>query len=130
MLARIFYPGQGVNVNIQSEACQGRANEINTLEHVQVGNFFFLSKVMIKYMTFYNLFGINLFLVNAIIHLLAKKILRSFLQIKHTRKTENSELVNFRGVNRFTSVNISRLLVFFPFFKGFIKTLPSPLSLH
>uniref|UniRef100_A0A3P8R5Y9 P/Homo B domain-containing protein n=2 Tax=Astatotilapia calliptera TaxID=8154 RepID=A0A3P8R5Y9_ASTCA len=34
--ARIFYPGQGVNVNIQSEACRGRANEINTLEHVQV----------------------------------------------------------------------------------------------
>lgn len=41
VLARIFYPGQGVNVNIQSEACRGRANEINTLEHVQVGNFLF-----------------------------------------------------------------------------------------
>ncbi|XP_008277410.1 furin-1-like [Stegastes partitus] len=33
---RIFSPGAGVSVNIQSEACQGRANEVNTLEHVQV----------------------------------------------------------------------------------------------
>uniref|UniRef100_A0AAQ6IQY4 P/Homo B domain-containing protein n=2 Tax=Anabas testudineus TaxID=64144 RepID=A0AAQ6IQY4_ANATE len=29
-------PGGGVSVNILSEACHGRANEINTLEHVQV----------------------------------------------------------------------------------------------
>ncbi|XP_069558256.1 furin-like protease kpc-1 [Brachyistius frenatus] len=33
---RVFSSGGGVSMNIQSEACQGRANEINTLEHVQV----------------------------------------------------------------------------------------------
>ncbi|XP_044065364.1 proprotein convertase subtilisin/kexin type 4-like isoform X4 [Siniperca chuatsi] len=33
---RIFCPGGMVSVNIQSEACRGRTNEINTLEHVQV----------------------------------------------------------------------------------------------
>ncbi|KAM9352880.1 neuroendocrine convertase 1-like [Symphorus nematophorus] len=33
---RILSPGGVVSVNIQSEACQGRTNEINTLEHVQV----------------------------------------------------------------------------------------------
>ncbi|XP_022060452.2 proprotein convertase subtilisin/kexin type 4-like isoform X2 [Acanthochromis polyacanthus] len=33
---RIISPGAGVSVNIQSEACHGKANEINTLEHVQV----------------------------------------------------------------------------------------------
>ncbi|XP_041842874.1 proprotein convertase subtilisin/kexin type 4-like [Melanotaenia boesemani] len=34
--ARIFSPGHGVSMNIQSEACQGRVNQINSLEHVQV----------------------------------------------------------------------------------------------
>ncbi|KAG7240642.1 hypothetical protein INR49_026697 [Caranx melampygus] len=34
--ARILSSGGGVSVNIQSEACRERANEINTLEHVQV----------------------------------------------------------------------------------------------
>ncbi|XP_045901133.1 furin-like protease kpc-1 [Micropterus dolomieu] len=33
---RILSPGGIVSVNIQSEACRGRTNEINTLEHVQV----------------------------------------------------------------------------------------------
>ncbi|XP_033497135.2 proprotein convertase subtilisin/kexin type 4-like [Epinephelus lanceolatus] len=33
---RIISPGGTVKVNIQSEACHGRTNEINTLEHVQV----------------------------------------------------------------------------------------------
>ncbi|XP_070821968.1 furin-like protease kpc-1 [Chaetodon trifascialis] len=33
---RILSPGGVVSVNIQSEACRGRTNEINTLEHVQV----------------------------------------------------------------------------------------------
>lgn len=34
--ARIFSPGHGVSVNIQSDACQGRLNHISSLEHVQV----------------------------------------------------------------------------------------------
>ncbi|KAM4580378.1 furin-like protease kpc-1 [Odontesthes bonariensis] len=34
--SRIFSPGDRVKVNIQTDACQGRHNEINTLEHVQV----------------------------------------------------------------------------------------------
>ncbi|KAM8734296.1 neuroendocrine convertase 2-like isoform 2-T2 [Acanthopagrus schlegelii] len=34
--ARILSSGGVVSVNIQSEACHGRTNEINTLEHVQV----------------------------------------------------------------------------------------------
>ncbi|XP_029133154.2 proprotein convertase subtilisin/kexin type 4-like [Labrus bergylta] len=33
---RILHPKGVVTVNIQSEACHGRTNEINTLEHVQV----------------------------------------------------------------------------------------------
>ncbi|XP_027142876.1 proprotein convertase subtilisin/kexin type 4 isoform X2 [Larimichthys crocea] len=33
---RILSPGGMVSVNVQSEACQGRTDEINTLEHVQV----------------------------------------------------------------------------------------------
>ncbi|XP_029308100.1 proprotein convertase subtilisin/kexin type 4-like isoform X2 [Cottoperca gobio] len=33
---RILSPGRVVSVNIQSDACRGRTNEINTLEHVQV----------------------------------------------------------------------------------------------
>ncbi|XP_075952570.1 proprotein convertase subtilisin/kexin type 4-like isoform X2 [Anarhichas minor] len=33
---RILSPGGGVSVNIQSDACLGSTNEINTLEHVQV----------------------------------------------------------------------------------------------
>ncbi|XP_051262848.1 proprotein convertase subtilisin/kexin type 4-like isoform X1 [Dicentrarchus labrax] len=33
---RVLSPGGLVSVNIQSEACHGRSNEINTLEHVQV----------------------------------------------------------------------------------------------
>ncbi|XP_040901298.1 proprotein convertase subtilisin/kexin type 4-like [Toxotes jaculatrix] len=33
---RILSSGGTVSVNIQSEACRGRTNEINTLEHVQV----------------------------------------------------------------------------------------------
>uniref|UniRef100_A0A3Q3L493 Proprotein convertase subtilisin/kexin type 4-like n=2 Tax=Mastacembelus armatus TaxID=205130 RepID=A0A3Q3L493_9TELE len=33
---RIFSPGGGVSLNIISKACHGKANKINTLEHVQV----------------------------------------------------------------------------------------------
>ncbi|KAM9310501.1 neuroendocrine convertase 1-like isoform 2-T3 [Pholidichthys leucotaenia] len=33
---RSFSPGDGVSMDIQSEACQGKTNEISTLEHVQV----------------------------------------------------------------------------------------------
>ncbi|XP_059195886.1 neuroendocrine convertase 2-like [Centropristis striata] len=33
---RILSPGGDVRVNIQSDACQGTTNDINTLEHVQV----------------------------------------------------------------------------------------------
>lgn len=36
LLVRILSPGGMVSVNVQSEACQGRTDEINTLEHVQV----------------------------------------------------------------------------------------------
>uniref|UniRef100_A0A8D3A986 P/Homo B domain-containing protein n=1 Tax=Scophthalmus maximus TaxID=52904 RepID=A0A8D3A986_SCOMX len=33
---RILSPGGGISVDIQSEACRGRTNEISSLEHVQV----------------------------------------------------------------------------------------------
>ncbi|XP_061573887.1 neuroendocrine convertase 1-like [Cololabis saira] len=33
---RIFPPGGGVSINIQSDGCRGSPNEISTLEHVQV----------------------------------------------------------------------------------------------
>ncbi|XP_047190979.1 endoprotease bli-like isoform X2 [Scophthalmus maximus] len=34
--SRILSPGGGISVDIQSEACRGRTNEISSLEHVQV----------------------------------------------------------------------------------------------
>ncbi|XP_047216991.1 furin-like protease kpc-1 [Girardinichthys multiradiatus] len=34
--ARFFSAGGQVSINIESDACQGTANEVNTLEHVQV----------------------------------------------------------------------------------------------
>ncbi|MEQ2220612.1 hypothetical protein ILYODFUR_007074, partial [Ilyodon furcidens] len=34
--ARFFSAGGQLSINIESDACQGTANEVNTLEHVQV----------------------------------------------------------------------------------------------
>lgn len=36
VLVRILSPGGVVSVDIESDACRGRKNEINTVEHVQV----------------------------------------------------------------------------------------------